>query len=111
VSSSVDRTPLAIINANLGTNYQSITTDEGSHDQPPVVHQLVEGPLHKPIHPSVVKNAPSKMLNRESILECDASRAISDEQDQPPMIVMRQVAIDYSDLRRRPGDTFHSMPT
>jgi hypothetical protein len=70
--------PLGIINANLGTNYQSITTDEGSHDQP-VVAQLVEGPLHKAIHPSVVKNAPSKMLNRESLLECDASRAISDE--------------------------------
>jgi hypothetical protein len=51
------------------------------------------------------------MLNRESLLECDASRAISDEQDQPPMIVMRHAAIDYNDLRRRPGDTFNTMPT
>ena len=56
-------------------------------------------------------NAPSKLLNRESLLECDASRAISDEQDQPPMIVLKKVTIDFDDLMRRPGDTFHSLPT
>ena len=27
------------------------------------------------------------------------------------MIVLRHAAIDYNDLRRRPGDTFHTMPT